>query len=293
MRKDLLLCQFKEGMKTLSIGIIVLLLFGACSNGQGAKRVNSGVVTVDSVAADSVAADSVRAMMDVPENLDETFDDFVYTYASDKQFQLYRTHFPLPYEEDSVQTTIARSAWIHDALYTNLEFYNMLFDSEPDMEYEKKTDVNRVYVSWLFLDTSKTRRYHFERVNGRWMLEDIEETSLKNDPNEDFLQFFYKFCNDSIFQREHVESPLKFVTTDPDDDFNVMEAFIEVDQWFAFRPNLPKDKMTNINYGQPYSPSSKEKIVTFRGIGSGYSNTLFFSRKHDEWYLSSFEDLSN
>ena len=284
-------------MKTLSVGFIMLFLCYACKPGNGSSDGNSVAMTAvgDSsavVQADSLVMDSA-AKAAIPKNIDETFDDFVYTYASDKRFQLYRTHFPLPYVKDTVRVEIKRSEWIHDALYTNLEFYNMLFDSEPDMEYEKKTDVNRVYVSWLFLDTSKTRRYHFERVNGRWMLEDIEETSLKNDPNEDFLQFFYKFCNDSIFQREHVESPLKFVTTDPDDDFNVMEAFIEVDQWFAFRPNLPRDKMTNINYGQPYSPSSKEKIVTFRGIGSGYSNTLFFSRKHDEWYLSSFEDLSN
>lgn len=281
-------------MKTLSIGLVLLLLCGACSHKQDRGNEDSIVdEAADSVAAmDSLVMDSLEEAS-IPDNLDETFDDFVFTYASDKRFQLHRTHFPLPFTEDSVKTTIPRSAWIHDALYANLEFYNMIFDNEEDMEYEKKTDVNRVYVAWLFLDKQKTRRYHFERLKGRWMLQNIQETSLNGNPNEDFLKFFYKFCNDSIFQRNHIESPLKFVTVDPEDDFKVMEAFISVDQWFAFRPSLPKDKMTNINYGQPYSAQSRQKVVTFRGIGSGYNNTLFFTRTKDSWKLSGYEDLSN
>ena len=274
-------------MKTLSIGFILLFLCGACSNGKDATKVNETAVLADSTASDSLT------VLDVPDNLDGTFDDFVYAYASNKQFQLHRTHFPLPYTDGSVRKSVPRSEWVHDALYTEQEFYNMLFDSEADMDYEKNTDVDTVYVAWLFLDKLKTRRYHFHREQGRWMLQNIEEASLKGNPNEDFLKFFHKFCNDSIYQRAHVNSPLKFVTTDPDDDFKVMEAFISVDQWFAFRPSLPKDKMTNICYGQPYSAATRHKVVTFRGIGSGYSNTLFFTRDKDSWRLSAYEDLSN
>lgn len=276
-----------KDMKTLSIGFFLLFLCGACSNGKDATKVSETVVLADSTASDSLTE------LDVPDNLDGTFDDFVYTYASDKQFQLHRTHFPLPYTEDNVRKSIPRTEWIHDALYTEQEFYNMLFDSEADMDYEKNTDVDTVYVAWLFLDKQKTRRYHFHREQGRWMLQNIEEVSLKGNPNEDFLLFFHQFCNDSIYQRAHVSSPLKFVTTDPDDDFKVMEAFISVDQWFAFRPSLPKDKMTNICYGQPYSATTRQKVVTFRGIGSGYSNTLFFTRDKGSWRLSAYEDLSN
>lgn len=277
-----------KDMKTLSIGLFLLFLCSACGNKTDAVKINEAVVLADSAAWDSLGE------FDVPDNLDETFDDFVYTYASDKQFQHHRTHFPLSYTKDSVQKSILREEWVHDALYTEQEFYNMLFDSEADMDYEKKTDVDAVYVAWLFLDKQKTRRYHFHRdEQGRWMLQNIEEVSLKGNPNEDFLRFFHKFCNDSVYQRAHVRSPLKFVTTDPDDDFKVMEAFISVDQWFAFRPSLPKDKMTNICYGQPYSAAAWQKIVTIRGIGSGYNNTLFFTRDKGSWRLSAYEDLSN
>ncbi len=277
-----------------SIGLLVLFLCSACVGRSGnAVGSDDGIQESDTIAlVDSFMLDSLE-QANIPVNLDETFDDFVYTYASDKRFQLHRTHFPLPFIEDSVRSSLQRSDWIHDALYAEQEFYNMLFDSEEDMEYEKKTDIDRVNVAWLFLDKQRMRKYDFRRVEGRWMLLCIEETSLGDDPNKDFLDFFHKFCNDSVFQREHIESPLKFVTSDPDDDFKVMEAFISVDQWFAFRPPLPKTRMTNINYGQPYNVKTRQKIVTFRGIGSGYGNTLFFTRHRGTWKLSGFEDMSN
>lgn len=284
-------------MKTLSIGFMMLFLCYGCRPGNGNSEGNSVAMATVEDSADILQADSLvmdsAAKAAIPKNLDETFDDFVYTYASDKRFQLYRTHFPLPYIKDSVRTEIKRSEWIHDALYTNLEFYNILFDKEEDMEIEKDTQTNKVNVAWLFLDKREARRYYFERNNGYWMLENITQKSYKGGPNEAFLNFFYEFCNDSVFQREHVAESLKFVTNDPDDDFNVIEAFITVDQWFAFRPSLPKNKMTNINYGQSYSANSKHKIVTFRGIGTGYSNTLFFTREGKTWILTEMEDLSN
>lgn len=270
----------------------MLLLCAACGQRKEVKVLDSEVVVADSLAADSLAADSA-SMAGISDKVDETFDDFVYTYASDIRFQLHRTCFPLPYTEDGAQTAIPRGQWVHDALYSNQEYYNMLFESEDDLEYEKDMKVGTVYVDWLYLDKQKIRRYHFGRVKGHWMLQDIREESLAGNPNEGFLQFFYHFCNDSVYQREHIESPLKFVTTDPDDDFKVMEAFISVDQWFVFRPLLPGDKMTNIDYGQPYSKAASQKIVTIRDIGNGYNNMLFFSRHGNSWKLSAFEDLSN
>lgn len=283
-------------MRTLSIGLVLLLLCYACSG----KKEKEGSLQREPVKAEDSLSDSEDTLvMDsvakaaIPKNLDETFDDFVYTYAKDRRFQLLRTRFPLPFVTDSTKTTVDRKEWIHDDLYTHQEFYNMLFDKESDMDYEKKTDVNKVYVAWLFLDKQKTRRYNFERVNGEWTLLNITEKSLRKNPNEDFLKFFYRFCNDSVYQRNHVEQSLKFTTSDPEDEFNVIEAFISVDQWFVFRPALPHKKMTNINYGQPYSAKTQQKIVAFRGIGNGYSNTLFFSRKGGEWILTAYEDFSN
>lgn len=283
-------------MRTLSIGLVLLLLCYACSG----KKEKEGSLQREPVKAEDSLSDSEDTLvMDsvakaaIPKNLDETFDDFVYTYAKDRRFQLLRTRFPLPFVTDSTKTTVDRKEWIHDDLYTHQEFYNMLFDKESDMDYEKKTDVNKVYVAWLFLDKQKTRRYNFERVNGEWTLLNITEKSLRKNPNEDFLKFFYRFCNDSVYQRNHVEQSLKFTTSDPEDEFNVIEAFISVDQWFVFRPALPHKKMTNINYGQPYSAKTQQKIVAFRGIGNGYSNTLFFSRKGGDWILTAYEDFSN
>jgi len=65
-------------------------------------------------------------------------------------------------------------------------------------------------------------------------------SDIKNDENENFIEFFHKFATDSIFQRSRTREPLTFVTTDPDDDFSILETTMEVNQWFAFAPRLPK-----------------------------------------------------
>ena len=276
-------------MKTLFIGLGALLLCAACGGGKGSGKTDGALLAADSV----MVADTMAAVSSLPDNLDGTFDDFVYTYASDKHFQLSRTCFPLPCTENGERIEIPRSEWEHDALYANQEFYNMLFDTEADMDYEKNVDVDSVYVAWLFLDKQRTRRYHFGRVRGHWMLQNIEEASLKGTPNEDFLRFFYEFCNDSTFQRAHIKSPLRFVTTDPEDDFRVMEAFISVDQWFAFRPPLMQGTLTNVHYGQMELSDSKTKIMEIKGFGNGFNCVLYFERRKGLWHLVRFEDLGD
>ncbi|KAA6307939.1 hypothetical protein EZS27_040388, partial [termite gut metagenome] len=34
-------------------------------------------------------------------------------------------------------------------------------------------------------------------------------------------------------------------------------------------------------------------IVALKGIGNGFSNTLYFQRKEGKWELYKFEDISN
>jgi hypothetical protein len=85
---------------------------------------------------------------------------------------------------------------------------------------------------------------------------------------------------------------LKFVTTDPNDEFSVINATIDVNQWFAFKPQLPKVQISNINYGQLDTNKSKSKIVALIGVGNGFSNILHFSKKDGKWKLYKFEDVS-
>ncbi len=279
-------------MKTLLIGFTILFLCDGCKYIKDDRQLEGTTSEeTNSLLADSLRADSTEIRVPT-QHFDQTFDDFVYAYMHDERIQLARTHFPLPLINDSTQTFILREEWIYDPLYSQAEYYHLLFDKEEDMDLTRISS-DSVYVAWLYLDKHLSRHYNFERKNQCWLLKSISELSMKGNPNEEFLDFFYRFCNDSVYQREHIQPSLKFITSDPEDDFRVIEALIDIDQWFVFRPVLPTDRMTNINYGQRYSPMSQTKIVAFRSIDSGFNNTLFFNRFGYSWRLSAFEDLSN
>ncbi len=279
-------------MRTVFVGIFILTFCWACTGGRdklGSKSQRGE--TLDSI-GDEMEALSVDETV-IPKNADELFDDFIYNYAANEKLQKARTVFPLPYIKEGEQSFIEEKDWKHDYLFTKEVYYTLLYDKEEDMDLETKVSIDSVTVEWIYLDTREIRQYHFKRMEGLWKLNMLEHHSTLKDENEEFLEFFYQFSNDSIFQRKHIHSPLKFVTPDPDDEFQILETTLELDQWFAFRPILPTTRMTNINYGQTYSKKSRRKIIDLRGIGNGFNNTLVFKRISGEWKLIRFEDLSN
>lgn len=134
--------------------------------------------------------------------------------------------------------------------------------------------------------------YNFERIKGAWILEAINLRPIEQSDNENFVEFFGHFATDSLFQSQRVREPLAFVTSDPDDDFSILETTLDLNQWFAFKPVLPVDRLSNINYGQRNDDDSPTKILALKGIGNGFSNILYFRRKAGEWELYKFEDTS-
>ncbi len=282
-------------MRTIFAGMLILTFCCACNSRKGkVDSTDQLIVTSDSIEGENsfLLADSVETAA-IPKNADELFDDFIYNYAANEKLQKARTVFPLLYIKGGERQFIEEKDWKHDHLFTKENYYTLLYDKEEDMDLEKDLSLDTVVVEWLYLDVHEVRQYRFQRKNGIWMLTTIEQHSTLEEPDENFLEFFYKFANDSVFQREHIVVPLKFVTSDPDDEFQILETTLEVDQWFAFKPLLPVNKMTNINYGQKYSRHARQKIVDMRGIGNGFNNTLFFKRIGNEWKLVQFDDLSN
>jgi hypothetical protein len=61
---------------------------------------------------------------------------------------------------------------------------------------------------------------------------------------------------------------------DPDDEFSILETTLGISQWFAFKPDLPTDRLTNINYGQANDGRSRRKILKVNGFQDG--TRLFF-----------------
>lgn len=287
-------------MKRYVFGCCVLVcLLASCTGGK--KNINpfeTLTEQIDSlrVLPDSTASDTLPQTDDViPATADESFADFFYNFASDEKFQRKRIVSPISsYKGDKV-VRISREEWQYDPLFSKDQFYTVLYDREDDMEMGKDTAINSVQVDWIFLKERKVKRYYFQRIRSSWYLEAINKENLAHatEGKEDFFDFYTRFANDSIFQAERLRSPLSFVTADPDDEFQILETTLEDGQWFAFRPPLMKERLTNIHYGQRESSDSNTKIIDFKGFGNGFCNTLYFERKNGQWRLDKFEDLSD
>ena len=281
-------------MKKLIAGVILLGILSSCGN----KKTN-----IDPFASITKEVDSVRQIADSshhdkspedpqPIQADESFDDFIYNFASDDVLQRQRVKFPLPYYNGYKKSNIEERNWKHDDLFTKQHYYTLLFDREEDMDLVGDTSLTSVQVEWMFVKTRMVKRYYFERIKGAWILEAINLRPIERSDNENFVEFFGHFATDSLFQSQRVREPLAFVTTDPDDDFSILETTLDLNQWFAFKPVLPVDRLSNINYGQRNDDDSPTKILALKGIGNGFSNILYFRRKAGEWELYKFEDTS-
>jgi len=289
---------YNVSMKKLIVGIWLLGCLASCGGGKKQTAVQDSLMeAVDSieVMTDSLEVEEVEEEPVVPVSADESFADFLYNFATNEKLQLRRILFPLPYYMDNKKDSIEKEEWVHDPLFSQEEFYTMLYDRLDDVELEKDTASTSVRIEWIDLKANKMKRYYFERLYGWWKLEAIDDATMPEGEGgqEDFYEFYERFANDSLFQSERIADPLPFVAPDPDDDFQILETTIQKAQWFTFQPKLPTGHLTNINYGQRLDRDSRTRIIELRGFGNGFSNTLYFRCRNGEWKLTRFEDLGN
>lgn len=281
-------------MEKLLLGFLLFFFLVSCGN----KKVKR-----DPFAAISEMVDSASHKVDTlkqaeviaepkPMEADELFDDFIFNYALDDTLQRQRTIFPLPYYNVNTSSKIEERFWKHDYLFTKDSYYTLLFDREEDMDMVGDTTLNSVQVEWLFLKSRMMKKYYFERKKGMWMLEAINLRQIRSGENEDFVSFYARFATDSLYQSRHVSDPLQFVTIDPDDEFSILETTLSKNQWYAFGPMLPANKLSNINYGQRNEDDSNSKILKVNGIGNGFSNIFYFRKRGGQWELYKYEDTS-
>lgn len=286
-------------MKALIFGCCLVILMASC--GGGKKKADPFAALTEEIDSLTMPSDSVfpdTALVEeetVPASADESFADFFYNFASEPKFQKSRVVFPLSFYKGKEVERVQKQDWTYDPLFSREPAYTVLFDSEEDMEIEKDTSLRSVQVDWIYLNEEKIKRYYFERKKASWFLEavNVEELVHEEDGEEDFLHFYRRFSCDSVFQSERLADPLAFVTADPEDEFQILETTLDKGQWFAFRPPMMKERLTNIHYGQLEKKGSDRKIMEFKGFGNGFINTLYFSRRGGLWRLVKFEDLSD
>ncbi len=285
-------------MKKLIVGICLLGWMASCGGGKKHADVQEvAMESIDSVevVADTLEVEEVQEEQEVSTYAERVFADFLYNFATSEKFQLRRIVFPLPYYMDNKKDSIEKGEWVHDPIFSQQEFYTMLYDDLSDAELEKDTATTSVRIEWIDLKAKKMKRYYFERLYGWWKLEAIDDAMMTKEEGgqEDFYEFYERFANDSLFQAERVADPLPFVVPDPDDEFQILETTIQKAQWFTFQPNLPTGHLTNINYGQRLDRNSQTRVIEMRGFGNGFSNTLYFRCRNGKWKLTRFEDLGN
>lgn len=283
-------------MKQIGWMLLCLLTFlFSCDNNKKTKVDPFATITgmVDSATHKADTIHRIKVKEDPkPIEADESFDDFIYNYASDNALQLQRTKFPLPYFNGDVSSRIEEKYWKHDYLFSKQSYYTLLFDNENDLDLVGDTSLTSAQVEWLFLKTRMVKKYYFKRIKGAWMLEAIKLRPIEKNENENFVDFYTRFVTDSIFQSKRIRDPLQYITIDPDDEFSILETTMSLNQWYAFHPLLPVDKLSNVNYGQKNEDKSSTKILKVNGIGNGYSNVFYFRKRGGEWELYKYEDTS-
>ena len=124
-------------MKKLIVAICLLVWLASCGGGKKQTAIQEeDMVSVDSIeiVADSLLAEDVIEEPEVPVSADESFADFLYNFALDEKLQLRRILFPLPYYMDNKKDSIEKEEWVHDPLFSQQEFYTMLYDNIDDSE---------------------------------------------------------------------------------------------------------------------------------------------------------------
>ena len=285
-------------MRVLYLSILLGVMMSGCKVKTQENEIND--VVEDQIDSTTVAIVPSDLLVEEEEKetrrIDESFIDFIYSFTRNEKIQASRINFPLPNYALNEKILIDKENWQFDPLFTRMDTYTNIYESNSELEIEEDTSATSAQLEWIFLKEKKIRRYYFERIEGLWKLEAIDNAAiLKEEPSssEDFFTFYERFANDSVFQLQRTSNPLKFVTYDPDDEFSILETTLDAGQFMAFSPTLPKDTLTNVNYGQNTLSHSNVMIIEMKGNGNGFSNTFYFKRRNGLWKLTQYDDLSD
>ena len=263
----------------------VLLMF-SCT-GKQAQRVEESLTDSLADTVDTVPMDTLEQLLSeipTPKAMDEFFDDFFFNFAANKKVQKARIIFPLTVHKAEKDEQIEKGQWEMERFFMRQGYYTLLFDNDEQMQLAKDTSINQAIVERILLKKNQVKDFVFNRIRGAWMLREIRESSIEENINASFLAFYQQFSSDKAFQVKSLNSLVKFVGPDPDDDFNQMEGLITPDTWEAFAPQLPSKTIYNIIYGEPIS-TGNEKIFILRGISNGQELELRFRKVGERWLL--------
>ena len=227
----------------------------------------------------------------LPATVDELFDDFIFVFDQNTALQRSRVHYPFVISDETKTDTVYNaSEWQHRFVFMHQDFSTVLWTAPRETLLSGDINVSHAEVEQIYLHSRRMATLIFDRdsASGRWEMTSERHFSYAATPLAGFLNFYARFATDTLFQRSHINDPLRFVSTEEDED-EPMVGFIDVDQWFEFAPELPRDVLTNIRYGQRYS-HPRRIIMQMRGINNGMEAQLSFLREGGQWRLVGYEN---
>ena len=277
--------------KGLVIAVVAACLLGACKD----QKMTNVFDTEDDVEEDSVEAfvgDTLHLFEEEapPVTVDELFSDFFYNFLDDSRFQNQRIVFPLRYHEGEEERKLSKKEWQELDHLQNEEVLSLIYESEHDLELQKDTTINSVAIERFFLHEHYVEKYNFNRLNGKWMLTDVDKHEMAHAPNGDFMRFYAHFATDSVFQREALASMVKVILTSEDGEEEPQEDEIGADDWFEMKENLPlpEEVLMSIDYGQTNN-GQHHKTLLLEGISNGMQMKFKFNKMDEEWKLTEIE----
>ena len=278
--------------KSLLVGVAAVGIFVSCKEEKAVSisRADDGVQedTVEAYVGDTLHLfDEPSAP---PVTVDMLFDDFLFGFVDDPKFQRQRIQFPLLCRDGEEEEHLSYDDWTQFNHFGTQDFYSVIYEREQDMELQKDTTLQSVDVEWISLQKDYVERFDFNRVNGKWLLTEIQKERRESTPNSDFLDFYIQFVSDSTFQRSALAEPLKLLLTPEDDGEDMDEENLSADEWFSMKSDLPlpTDELVNINYGQA-SISQNRKTLMMCGLSNGLQMKFRFNKDSDGWKLIEIE----
>lgn len=271
----------KNEMKKSLFVILSLVVMTMCwTTGCTDKKAEPNDSIIDSLDTDTMEQDTLESLIEetpMPKAADELFDDFLFNFAANKKLQYERIDFPLQMSQFGKIATVNKKQWKMERFFMRQGYFTLVVGSAKELENSKSTDVEHVVIEKIFLKDNYVQQYVFNRVEGLWKMQQVNRESIAKNQNGDFYAFYDKFVNDSTYRQQSLAETVDFSGPDPDDDFSRMEGSIMPEQWEMFAPELPKDMIYNIVYGdKPIKGNTR--IFVVRGIANGLETELTFRK---------------
>lgn len=274
---------------------MLCVLIVSCSNSQ--KHAQEGVdsasvaVPVKSVKAQLLLTDEELAgETEYSNKVDELFDDFLYNYVHDMDLRHKRTKFPLKERlSDGSMRTVSEDMWHEAFKFMDKEYTTTIYNNEQEKSITEDTSLTQASLERIDLVKHVVTSYDFVKEDGKWILSSVRNLNFKESDLSDFLSFYSRFAQDTVFRSKSLARSIRISMLDPEDDTQTIEGFITRDQWITVDGGIPEGIITNIRYGQRYK-RARNILMEKISMGNGMSETFFFSKNGRKWEMVGYEN---